>query len=216
MITEGINKRLRAKRILCRLNNQIPEHVNFDNIVQKKRLTDCLVLDSTDDNFLYMGSSSSMDFKFGEKSIANMLSMQEEDINVITEYKTLPEEFIIKTHQNIDGFDPEMWKYRYGKYLSDEYMKMTIQTKLEHVKNKKRNELIRTKTTEELFNDGVINEHGFGKVLAMKQHLKEVEDEKNCLPDLHGDFTHTFVHHVYDKELKKPVRSGLYQTGQLL
>jgi hypothetical protein len=88
----------------------------------------------TNDGYIVMKSTKQMNFHRGEFSIAKRLGLESSDIQIISEYQDLPDEFLIK-YMNGD-YDPADWRYRFGKMQCDEYMKIISKMKAENLKNR--------------------------------------------------------------------------------
>ena len=66
-----------------------------------------------DDGFLYMGKNSSkFNFKKGIVTVSSKLGLPSGSVQVINDFKMLPEEFLIDAMKG--EFDASSWKYRYG------------------------------------------------------------------------------------------------------
>jgi hypothetical protein len=88
----------------------------------------------TKDGYVVMRCAKRMNFRNGELSIAKRLGLESSNIQILSEYHDLPDEFLIK-YMNGD-YNPADWCYRFGKMQSDEYMKTISKTKAENLKTR--------------------------------------------------------------------------------
>jgi hypothetical protein len=97
---------------------------------------------ATNDGYVVLKTTKQMNFQNGEVSIAKRLGLESGDIQMLSEYEYLPDEFLIK-YMNGD-YDPTVWRHRFGKMQCDEYMKTVSKMTVETLKNR-----IRTKSNKE-------------------------------------------------------------------
>jgi hypothetical protein len=95
----------------------------------------------TSDGYIVMKSAKQMNFRHGELSIAKRLGLDSSDIQILSEYQDLQDEFLIK-YMNGD-YDPANWRYRFEKMQCDEYMKTISKMKAENLKNRNRTKFIK-------------------------------------------------------------------------
>jgi hypothetical protein len=163
----------------------------------------------TNDGYIVMKSAKQMNFRNGEVLIAKRLGLESSDIQILSEYHDLLDEFLIK-YMNGD-YDLADWRYRFGKMQCDEYMKTISKMKAENLKNRNRTKFIKEYDINTLEELGMVNEHNRAKIVQMKEAQREEAKEMQLNPDLSGPFTWTFRHFEIPTGERCAVPSGKYE-----
>jgi hypothetical protein len=91
---------------------------------------------ANNDGYVILKTTKQMNFRNGEVSIAKRLGLESGDIQMLSEYQYLPDEFLIKYMSG--DYDPTIWRHRFGKMQCDEYMKTVSKMTMENLKNRMR------------------------------------------------------------------------------
>jgi hypothetical protein len=120
----------------------------------------------TKDGHIVMKSSKKLYFRNGLTTVAKRLGLDSDDVSVLSNYKDLPDEFLI-AYMNGE-YDPNDWRYRFGKMQCNEYMKTICKMKAENLKNRNRTKFIKENDISTLEEMGMVTEHNRAKIVQMK------------------------------------------------